>query len=265
MKVVACVIARTVSTRLPLKVLRELHDGLSMLDYLIQRIKLVKKIDEIYICTSVEPIDEILEDVARRNNVKIYRGSAEQVIERMLSVAKIERADVLLRITGDNPFTSFEYLDLQLEMMQEHALDYVRLIDVPLGATAEVMATQALIRCNDLMDPNVSEYLMLFIFDPTNFRCGVIKPVKEDWSSYSITVDTPDDLRRTHGVLRLHNGDVLRITLKEIVHVLQKHDLPATSIAPVGKVKLPFGKEVSFAEFKDDMNRRIAASVKLEL
>lgn len=265
MKVVACIIARTVSTRLPLKVLRDLHEGMTMLDFIVKRLRMVKRIDEIYICTSAEREDEILEDVARRNKVKIYRGSADQVIERMLSVARIEQADVLLRITGDNPFTSFEYIDLQLEMLEQHRLDYVRLIDVPLGATAEVMATNALIRCNELMDPNVSEYLMLFIFDPKNFRCGVIKPVKNDWSSYSITVDTPDDLRRNQAVLRLYAGDPVTISLKEIVSTLQKHELPAATITPVGKVKLPFGREVSFAEFKEDMNQRIAASVKLDL
>ena len=63
-KTIACVIARTVSTRLPLKVLRNVVNEYSMLDFMIQRLKLVKNIDDIYICTSHEMVDEILEDVA---------------------------------------------------------------------------------------------------------------------------------------------------------------------------------------------------------
>ena len=38
MKVVACIIARTTSTRLPLKVLRDAGDGQSILDLLIDRV-----------------------------------------------------------------------------------------------------------------------------------------------------------------------------------------------------------------------------------
>ena len=99
-KVVACVIARTVSKRLPLKILRDLKPGLSMIDFLIQRIKSVDKIDEIYLCTSEEAVDDILADVVSRNGIKLYRGSADAVIERMLAVGDIEKADVLIRITG---------------------------------------------------------------------------------------------------------------------------------------------------------------------
>ena len=105
MKVVACIIARTVSKRLPLKVLRDLINGVSMIDFLVQRIKKVSEIDEIYICTSINIVDDILEDVAIRNDIKIYRGSEDEVIERMISVGDLEQADVLLRITGDNPLT----------------------------------------------------------------------------------------------------------------------------------------------------------------
>ena len=48
-KTVACIIARTVSTRLPLKVLRMVDGKLSMLDFIIQRLKKVNNIDAIYL------------------------------------------------------------------------------------------------------------------------------------------------------------------------------------------------------------------------
>src|SRR5205085_384009 len=154
----------------------------------IQRLKAVRAIDEVFICTSHESVDDILEDVAARNGIKVYRGSPENVIDRMLAVGEIADASILLRITGDNPFTSTEYIDMQIELLKNKQLDYVRLIDVPVGATAEVMTREALIRCYDMMDPSVSEYLMLFMFEPKHFKCGVIKPFQEDHSSLTITV-----------------------------------------------------------------------------
>lgn len=264
-KVVACIVARTVSTRLPLKVLRHLTKGLNMLDFLIDRLKHTSCIDEIFICTSNEPVDEIMEDIARQNQVGVYRGSPDQVIERMIAVGKLTHADIVLRITGDNPLTSFEYIDRQIKFLVEENLDYVRLIEVPLGATAEVMKYDALLKCNDIMDPSTSEYLMLFIFEPKDFRCGVIKPFKEDFSFYTITVDTTEDLMRTRQLMEHYSGDVSGMLLKDVINIYQKHNLASSVIKPSGKIKLPYGKEISYSEFKIDMDRRINSSRILRL
>lgn len=262
-KVVACIIARTVSTRLPLKVLRDLKPGVSMIDFLINRIKSVKEIDEIYLCTSTESVDDIMVDVADRNQIKLYRGSADAVIERMLDVAKIESADVLLRITGDNPLGSIEYLPEQLALLEKEKLDYVRVVDVPIGATIEVMKTEALTKCYSQMDPDVSEYLMLFLFEPEKFKCGIIKAFNKDYSDCSVTVDTPDDLKRTVGVISRINKPTADILLKDIVDLYDDESvqLPAMRIKFGGTIKYPYGKVISFDEFDNDMKRRKQNSI----
>jgi spore coat polysaccharide biosynthesis protein SpsF len=267
-KVVACIIARTVSKRLPLKVLRDIYPSISMIEFLIARVKSVQEVSEIYICTSTEQVDDILEDVAYSNQVKIYRGSAEQVIERMLAVGNLEQADILIRITGDNPFTAIEYIPQQLSLLLEKKLDYVRVIDVPIGATAELMTYSALFRCNDRMDPNMSEYLMLYMFDPSNFRCGVVKPFREDFGNYSVTVDTYTDFERAKGILKYSKwkpGDSLM--QKQILALFQddSKDLPGKQIKSEGDIKLPYGKTVTFAAFKSDIDSRIRQSELVQL
>ncbi|MBI3217926.1 MAG: hypothetical protein HYZ44_00270 [Bacteroidetes bacterium] len=262
-KVVACIIARTVSKRLPLKVLRDVYPSVSMIEFLIDRVKTVNVVDDVYICTSMEQVDDILEDVAIRKQVKIYRGSADMVIERMLAVGKLEHADILIRITGDNPFTAVEYIPLQLLLMQEKQLDYVRVIDVPIGATAELMTQSALLKCNEMMDPTMSEYLMLYMFDPANFKCGVIKPFKEDFGNYSVTVDTYTDFERARRILKYTNwkpGDLLKH--KDILDIFQDHskELPGKQIKKEGDIKLPYGKTMTFAAFKNDIDNRIRQS-----
>jgi spore coat polysaccharide biosynthesis protein SpsF len=262
-KVVACIIARTVSKRLPLKVLRDVYPGISMIDFLISRIKEVKEIDEIYLCTSTESVDDILEDIAFRNRIKIYRGSAEMVIERMLAVGEMENADVLLRITGDNPLTATEYIPLQLSMLVNKNLDYVRVVDVPIGATAELMTRKALIKCNQLMDPMMSEYLMLYLFDPKNFKCGVVKPFKTDFGSYSVTVDTPEDFARARNILaELDWRPNLIISFSKIVEIFEDNNIQLSGkiIKSGGDIKLPYGKTISIEAFKEDMNNRIINS-----
>ena len=259
-KVVACIIARAVSTRLPLKVLRSLGGEYTMLDYMIKRLKTIRIIDEVFICTSYETVDEIMEDIGARNDVKVYRGSPENVIERMIAVGDLTDADLLIRITGDNPFTSVEYINDQVEFLRNRSLDYVRLIDVPIGATAEVMTRKALENCYAAMDPSVSEYLMLFMFEPKNFRCGVIRPFVSDYSNYSVTVDTPADLERTRAILEKYQMPPLGIKLAEIVAIMENNELPSATIKPAGKIKLPYGQETDFRDFQVDMQRRVSES-----
>ena len=74
-KVVACVIARTVSKRLPKKVFKKVYQQHNMLDYIINRLKNCSKIDEIVLCTSSDSSDDELELTALKNEIPIYRGS----------------------------------------------------------------------------------------------------------------------------------------------------------------------------------------------
>ena len=83
--------------------------------------------------------------------------------------------------------TSIEYIDKQVNIMEEKKLDYVRLIDVPVGATAEVISKKALFDYYRNNDPKTSEYMMLYLFNPDKYKCGVIKPLKDDYSDYSLT------------------------------------------------------------------------------
>lgn len=260
-KTIACLIARTVSTRLPLKVLRNVVEEYSMLDFMIQRLKLVKNIDDVYICTSHELVDDILKDVADKNNIKIYRGSPDAVIERLIAVGNIEEADNIIRITGDNVFTSYEYLEEQINIHNDNDLDYTRIIDVPIGSTAEVMKLSAVKECYDLIDPAISEYLLLYMFKPNHYKCGVLCLNNIDKSSnYTITVDTQEDLERTKKIFSLFKQDPLKITLKEIISIIDNNKLPNSKIELTGNVKMPYGKEISFEEFQSDMNQRIKES-----
>ena len=268
-KIVACIIARTVSTRLPLKVLRDVYQHTSMLDFLVQNVKSQTVFDEIYICTSKESVDDILEDVAERNSVKIYRGSPDEVTERIIAVGEIEKADILIRITGDNPFTASDLIPKQVDFLTDHHLDYVRFSGLPVGATAEVFTLDALKSCNKIMDPKVSEYLMLFFFEPKNFKTGVLKFSPKDYSSYSLTVDTPKDFKRTKQILR-HMGmtkDFRKFNFSEVLEVItnENHEIVGRKMKSTGEVKLPYDVKISYEEFQKDIQRRVKKSITLNL
>lgn len=265
-KNIACVIARTVSTRLPMKVLRTVNNAQSMLDFKITRLKEVKGIDSIYLCTSREVVDDILEDVAIKNGIKLYRGSPDAVIERIIAVGDRESADNVIRITGDNVFTATELLEQQIGIHVEEGLDYTRFSGLPIGATAEVMSLKAVRDCYENIDPAISEYLMLYMFDPSRYKCGVLKRSnRPDYSSYTLTVDTADDLKRTRDILQQLAHDGLTCTLDNIMRVIEKNNIAFSRLDDNAMIKMPYGEKITFGDFQKNMLDRISRSQVFEM
>lgn len=262
MKIVSCIIARTTSTRLPLKVLRGVNVDLSksMLDLIISKAKQSKLTSKIVLCTSDERCDDILNDVALKNNIDIYRGEADEVIYRLLNVAEQENADYVIRITGDNVFVSGEYIDQQISLCIDNDLDYCRLANVPIGATAELIKVSALKKVAETIDPAVSEYLMLYIFDPEKYRCGILQ-AESDYSNYGITVDTDQDLLNIKEIIRLLGDSVDALSLKNICKLMMSRKDLFKTIANDASIKMPYEKVISFSEFKEDQQSRVRSSL----
>ena len=263
MKSIACIIARTNSRRLPNKVLKKINNK-CMIELLIKRIKRAKNVDDIYLCTSVDEDDKILVDIANRNDIKPYQGSRESVIDRMLDVAKIEKANNVIRITGDNLFTDFVYLD---EMINEHyknQFDYTRTEFLSIGVTAEVINITALKDCYNNIDPKKSEYLFLYMFDPDKYKCGVLIPPKNHQKEFSsLTIDTLKDWERT---LYIHNNVRKEIiTYDDIVNLDQKAKIPYFRINKELLVKLPNKKQITFGEFRRAIHKKIKNSKRIHL
>ncbi|HDZ17403.1 MAG TPA: hypothetical protein ENH75_03890, partial [archaeon] len=223
MKTIACIIARTNSRRLPKKVLKKIRNQ-QMIELLIERIKKTKNLDEIYLCTSVDSEDKILVDIANKNKIKSYQGSRESVIDRMLDVANIEKADNVVRITGDNLFTDFFYLDEMINEHNKNEFDYTRTEFLSIGVTAEVMRVTALKDCYNNIDPYKSEYLFLYMFNPEKYKCGVLIPPKNQQNEFSsLTIDTPEDWERTMYIYKNINKSI--ISYSDILKLDEKTEI----------------------------------------
>lgn len=259
MKVVSCVVARTTSTRLPLKVLRSVdsQQRVTLLDTIFSKVQLSNLCSKIYLCTSTDKCDDILEDVAFKNGVSIYRGSAEEVILRLLAVAEKENADYVVRITGDNIFVSGEYLDDQIRLAVDNNLDYCRLAKVPIGATAEVIKVEALKKLYNELDPKVSEYLMLYIFNPQKYRCGVLLS-QQDYSGYSITVDTDQDLKNARRVVSILGVEPESLSISNICKLMTREEGLFSKVHSDMLIKLPYDKVITYKDFIEDQNKRIS-------
>lgn len=145
MRCVAVVQARMGSSRLAGKSLLPLG-GRPLLVRVLERVRGVEGVDDVVLATTDLPADDLLAENARRNAFGVYRGSAEDVLSRYVGAAEAADADVVLRVTGDNPFVDRALLADEVHAMHRLGVDYVAARGFPVGVFGEVVSTEALRR-----------------------------------------------------------------------------------------------------------------------
>lgn len=99
-KIVAIIQARTGSTRLPRKVLKPIL-GEPMLVRMLERVRRARSLDAIVVATTDKPEDDATATLAEEGGVRAFRGSEEDVLDRIYRAAKEMKADVVVGLTGD--------------------------------------------------------------------------------------------------------------------------------------------------------------------
>lgn len=144
--ITAVIQARTGSTRLPNKVLLPLA-GKPMLVHVIARVKAAQKVEQVILATTTHDSDAALESLAQTLDVKCYRGSEDDVLDRFYQAAKTYQARVIVRITGDCPVIDPTVIDQTIGLFQSGSYAYVNNFmcrTYPDGLDTEVFTFEAL-------------------------------------------------------------------------------------------------------------------------
>ena len=110
MKVLAIIQARMGSTRLPGKVLRDLH-GKKILEIIIERVSMSDYIDQIAVATSIESQDDLIEAWCDSKHLACFRGSEDDVLDRFYKTASYYNGELIVRITADDPLKDSKIID----------------------------------------------------------------------------------------------------------------------------------------------------------
>ncbi len=211
--VVAIIQARMGSTRLPGKVLRELH-GQPMLGHMLDRVEQATCLDQVIVATTIRVEDDAIIDFCE-GRVETFRGSSEHVLSRYHGAAQEAGAGVVVRLTGDNPLIDPEVIDRVVTRFAEVEADYVsNTLERAFlrGMDVEVFSFEALARAaKEATDPYDHEHVTPYFYrNPTKFRLH----------SYHLrlTVDTEEDFRVVEQVLGRAGGT----RMSELVGILEE-------------------------------------------
>jgi spore coat polysaccharide biosynthesis protein SpsF len=198
MKVVAIIQARMGSTRFPGKVLAELN-GMPMIELLLTRISAASLVDEIVVAIPSDSKDDALRDWLQTHGVRFFRGSMTDVLERFYMCALECRADLVVRITADDPLKDPEIIDYAVRYALNHPeLDYVSntlLPTYPEGLDIEVFKFSALQKAYiDAVLSSEREHVTPYIWKHLElFRAHNFQN-QRDLSAWRWTVDKYEDL-----------------------------------------------------------------------
>lgn len=195
MKTIVTIAVRMKSVRLPRKAMADIA-GQSMISHLIERVQQAKVPQAVILCTSCLLEDAVLIEEAEKFGISCIAGDPDDVFQRFLEAASREKADHVVRVTGDNPLTDATYIDRLIQKHLARENEYTTVEGLPLGTASEVISVTALKRARAVLEHQAeSEYMTFLVNDPRKYKVGILMAdATLRRPHYRLTVDTSADL-----------------------------------------------------------------------
>ena len=187
--------ARIGSTRLPGKVLMDFC-GRPLLQFQIELLQQFSLVDHIIVATSVNPLDDAIEELCITRNIPFVRGSEENVFGRFQLVARKFQFDAIVRLTGDNPLTNYQILKTCQDIHKKYKADLTTTREIlrdhtvkrysPKGSSVDIINAQALLTIDSsTLDEYQREHVIPVFFD-RRYDIEVVKDFNHLTKSNSI-------------------------------------------------------------------------------
>jgi spore coat polysaccharide biosynthesis protein SpsF len=193
--------ARTGSTRLPGKVLKEIG-GKSLLQIHLDRLKNCENVNEIIVATTVNEEDNVIFDKAIEWGFSASRGSESDVLDRFYQAVKDKEADWIVRVTSDCPLIDAELVDDVIRFAQDNNVDYCSngfVENFPDGQDVEVFKFSALEKAWQYATLlSEREHVTPYIRNNSDYKGGSLftainYPCESNFSKIRMTVDESRD------------------------------------------------------------------------
>lgn len=195
MNVVAIVQARTTSTRLPMKILADLH-GKPMLSHVLERAAAIKGVDQVVLAVPERDVQ-----VVNHLWPHVYGGSEKDVLRRYAEAAKKYEADIIVRVTGDCPLLATSLVSAAMYMFSSS--EYLPLcqpyISIADGWDAEIFTNEFLQEASVNADKHEREHVTTYM-RRDNERIKVLR-LDGYFTDLKCSVDTREDLRRVELIM----------------------------------------------------------------
>lgn len=261
MKMGLLITARLKSTRLPLKLLLQLQ-GREVLRHVIDRAKAVHGIDQIVLCTSTDPQDRPLVEIAQQEGIHYYMGDGVDVLKRLREAANFFGIDSFVSITADNPLFCVYHANRVSDLLRKNpTIDYVYLEGLPIGTAVYGLRTKALDVVCDFKKEADTEIWGVWVNHPEVLNVAPLK-VDEFWEfDARLTLDNPEDLMFIQELLRFADKPVAQLNTDDIHYLIQKY--PA--LQKINNHIIQKGVDVDYVERIQELYKANSVELRVKL
>ena len=188
--------ARVTSKRLPGKMIKKIN-GNSILEILIDRLKLSKRISEIIILTSKNKSDNSIVQICKLKKIKFYRGPLNNVAKRFYEIDKKKNTKSFIRICGDSPLIDHNLIDKAISKFNLKKHDLLTNIfprTYPKGQSIEIINSKTYKDYfSSFKKKNHKEHVTTYFYD--NFKKFKMYKLKNNvnQSNINLSIDTIED------------------------------------------------------------------------
>lgn len=210
------------SKRLPGKALIKIK-GKCVLQYIYERLLCVKGSRYVVIATSNEPDDDLIVGFCFSNYIPCFRGSKNNVAERILQCAERYNFDYFVRICGDNVLTDYQIIDRMIDVAIKKRYDFVSNIKgrtFPVGISVEILKTSFYRDLLPLLNTSYyREHVTAFLYE-NKFEYSnhyyFFNDICPDANKYKMALDDAKDLEFLTKIINRMNKDHSHYLLEDI-------------------------------------------------
>lgn len=215
---------RIKSTRLPGKSILKIKDK-TITDHIIDRIKVAQRASEIILCTSTNPKDDPLVEIAKNNSISYFRGSEDDKLDRYLNAAKEFGTDFIVVVDGDDVFCEPSFIDMCISEFEKSNADYITVKDAPVGTVPFCIKVKALEKACRLKNETNTEIWGSCFTDSGLFKTSFLNVPKPSLRRPDIrlTLDYREDWMLIKKIFDALYQQGTIFTLEQIVEFLNKN------------------------------------------
>ena len=242
MKNIAIVEARYDSTRLKGKVLLNLNDKFKTIDFVLQNLLASRKLNtrNIYLLTSKKKSNKKILDYVKKNyKIGFFKGSEENVYQRIYNFIKKIKVKNLIRITSDNPLIDPAIIDEFISSYEKNKVDYMSIrsmehtqnwnetSDFPEGISLEIFKKKKFLKLKKKINIRNQAYPTWFFYNSVDEQIvkkkfNIFKKYKKIDKKMRVTLDTKKDLNFLRKIIKFYNLEPGKNNISKILNDKKK-------------------------------------------
>lgn len=198
----AIIQARSSSKRFKKKILYKINNK-PIVEHVYKKVCKSKKLNKVIVATSINKSDNELVEFLKKKKIEFFRGSLNNVADRLLNTAIKYKSTSFIRISADSPLMDYKIIDRAIKIKDKIDKDFDIITNIfprtfPKGQSVEIINTETLKKNIKFFSKQQNEHVTLFFYEnKKKFKIvNFINKKKILKKNMYQAIDTQKDLKR---------------------------------------------------------------------